>query len=176
MPSSGTRLNDDLPGVACDRYFTVPINRDRPIPGLPPGSARFQPSGLIRPVFARLGCQVGSLMYRVALSQRAAAWDPEEVQHSLRIRIAVCCLRRDMSGSALSNTFRLKTWCGCSVRLMLRPASLLPALSQALDAPLWPAGSLLKAGVCYRAFRRLPGQDFHLLEQCVFQDAPCEQS
>jgi len=28
-------------------------------PGLPPGSALFQPSGLIRPVFARHGCQVG---------------------------------------------------------------------------------------------------------------------
>src|SRR6516164_6204764 len=27
---------------------------------LPPGSARFQPSGLIRPVFARQGCRVGS--------------------------------------------------------------------------------------------------------------------
>ena len=27
-------------------------------------------------------------------------------------------------------------------------------------------------GVCYRALRRLPEQDFHLLEQRVFQDAP----
>ena len=50
--------------------------------GLPPGSARFQPSGLMRPVFARLGCQVGSLQFRIALSQRASACDPEEVQHS----------------------------------------------------------------------------------------------
>ncbi len=25
-------------------------------------------------------------------------------------------------------------------------------------------------GVCFRALRRLPGQDFHLLEQRVFQD------
>jgi hypothetical protein len=26
MPFSGTRLNDDLPAVACAGYFTVPIN------------------------------------------------------------------------------------------------------------------------------------------------------
>src|ERR1019366_5419584 len=38
--------------------------------GLPPGSVRLQPSGLIPTVFARLGCQVGSLLFRVALSQR----------------------------------------------------------------------------------------------------------
>jgi hypothetical protein len=57
---------------------------------------------------------------------------------------------------------------------MLRPASLLPALSQAFDAPLWPSGSLLPTGACYRALRRLPGQDFHLLEERVFQDAPCQ--
>ena len=32
MPFSGTRLNDDLRGVACAGYFTVPIKRCRPIP------------------------------------------------------------------------------------------------------------------------------------------------
>ena len=52
--------------------------------GLPPGSARFQPSGLIRPVFARQGCQVGSLLFHIALSQRATAFDPGEVQQSFR--------------------------------------------------------------------------------------------
>ena len=31
------------------------------------------------------------------------------------------------------------------------------------DTPLGSIGSLLPAGVCYRALRRLPGQDFHLL-------------
>jgi len=41
------------------------------------------------------------------------------------------------------------------------------------DNPRGPVGSLLPAGVCYRALRRLPGQDLHLLEQRVFQDAPC---
>jgi len=33
-------------------------------------------------------------------------------------------------------------------------------------------GSLPPAGVCYRALRRLPGQDSHLLEPRVFEDAP----
>jgi len=56
--------------------------------GLPPGSVRLPPSGFIRPVFARrcycLGCQVGSLLFRIVLSQRATAWDPGEIQHSFR--------------------------------------------------------------------------------------------
>src|ERR1035437_7132445 len=53
---------------------------------------------------------------------------------------------------------------------------LLPSVSKALDTPLGSVGSLLPAGVCYRALRRLPGQDLHLLEQRVFQDAPCPDS
>ena len=85
---------------------------------------------------------------------------------------AVCCLRRDMIGSALPNTFRLIICRGCSVHGALRPASLLPSLSKALDAPLWPVGSLLSAGACYRALWRLPGRDSHPLEERVFQDAP----
>jgi CRP-like cAMP-binding protein len=56
---------------------------------------------------------------------------------------------------------------------MLRPASLLPALSQAFDAPLWFGESLPPTGACYRALRRLPGRISHPLEQHVFQDAPC---
>ena len=68
MPFSGTRLNDDLLGVACAGYRTVPIKRS---------------------VFARLGRQVGPLL-------------------------------------------------------------------------------------SYRPLRRLPGQDFHLLEHYVFQDAPSQ--
>ncbi|NWF85724.1 MAG: DUF4159 domain-containing protein [Bryobacteraceae bacterium] len=56
---------------------------------------------------------------------------------------------------------------------MLRPAGLLPSLSRAFDTPLGSVGSLLPAGVCYRALRRLPGRDFHPREQHVLQDAPC---
>ena len=32
VPFSGTPLNDDLRGVACVEYFTVPINLCSPIP------------------------------------------------------------------------------------------------------------------------------------------------
>src|SRR5271166_3641537 len=59
---------------------------------------------------------------------------------------------------------------------MLRPASLLPALSQAFDAPLWLLGSLPTTGACYRALRRLPRRIFHPLEERVFQDAPWNDS
>jgi hypothetical protein len=55
---------------------------------------------------------------------------------------------------------------------LLRPAGLLPSVSRAFDTPLGSVGSLLPAGVCYQALRRLPGQDLHLLDQRVFQDAP----
>jgi hypothetical protein len=77
-----------------------------------------------------------------------------------------------MSGSALPNTFRLIICRGCSVHFMLRPAGLLPSVIRAFDTPLGAVGSLLPAGVCYRVLRRFPGQDFHLPEQRVFQDAP----
>src|ERR1041385_5406009 len=59
---------------------------------------------------------------------------------------------------------------------MLRPASLLPSLATAFDAPLGPSAFLPQPGACYRALRRLPGQDLHLLEDRVFQDAPCFDS
>jgi hypothetical protein len=55
--------------LACVHWYYGPL-------GLPPGSVRFQPSGLIRPVFARLGCQVG-LSCSIALSQRATPETPE---------------------------------------------------------------------------------------------------
>ena len=41
--------------------------------GLPPSSEHFQPSDVICSVFAQLGCQVGSLLFRAVLSQRATA-------------------------------------------------------------------------------------------------------
>ena len=97
---------------------------------------------------------------------------PRRGPSSIPVRDDVCCLRRDMSGSALSNTFRLIICRGCSVHFMLRPAGSLPSVARAFDTPLGPVGSLLPAGVCYRAPRRFPGQDLHLLEQRVFQDAP----
>src|SRR3954453_19288924 len=58
---------------------------------------------------------------------------------------------------------------------MLRPASLLPSLSTAFEAPLGRTAFLPSSGACYRALRRLPGQVLHLLEERVFQDAPWPQ-
>src|ERR1700690_1362472 len=58
---------------------------------------------------------------------------------------------------------------------MLRPASLL-STEWTFDAPLGRSTSLPSPGACYRALRRLPGQDSHLLEERVFQDAPRSHS
>jgi len=127
----------------------------------------------MRTVFARLGCQVGSLLFRPLLVQTCHRPLPRRGPAIVPVRTAVCCLRRDMSGSALPNTFRLIICRGCSVHLILRPACLLPSFSKALDAPLWPVASLPSAGACYRALRRLPGQVLSLLEERVFQDARC---
>jgi len=55
---------------------------------------------------------------------------------------------------------------------MLRPAPLL-STKWTFDAPLGRSTSLPSPGACYRALRRLPGQVLHLLEERVFQDAPC---
>jgi len=46
---------------------------------------------------------------------------------SVPVQDAVCCLSREMSGSALPNTFRLTMWRGCCVHCSLRPAGLLPS-------------------------------------------------
>jgi hypothetical protein len=53
--------------------------------GRPPGFARVQPSGLIRPVFVRLDRQAGSLLFRILLWKRATALYPGKVQHSFWI-------------------------------------------------------------------------------------------
>jgi hypothetical protein len=98
--------------------------------------------------------------------------DPGEIQHPFR---PGCCLlpspwyERLGSPKHLSadNVSRL-------LRLLIVAARwfALPPYGKAFDTPLSPVGSLLPVGVCYRALRRLPGQDFHLQEQRVLQDAP----
>src|SRR5262245_60292506 len=55
--------------------------------GFPPSSTQLQPSDLIHAVYARRGCQVGPLLFRVALCRRAGACDPGEVQHPFRFRM-----------------------------------------------------------------------------------------
>ena len=129
-------------------------------------------SGLIRPVFARLGCQVGPLLFRAVLSQRAPACDPGE--NPTFVPDLECCLLpspcheklgspKHLSADNLSRLLR---------SLLLRPAGLLPSFARAFDTPPSSVGSLLPVAVCYRALWHLPGQDLHLLEQRVFQHAP----
>jgi hypothetical protein len=77
-----------------------------------PSDSLLAPLDFSRPaLYARslpdAGCQVGSLLFRILLSQRATVHYPGEVQQTFWTRSAVCCLRREMSGSALPNTFRL---------------------------------------------------------------------
>ena len=76
------------------------------------------------------------------------------------------------TGSALSYTFRLDYDVAMAFTFRWGPACLPSALLRTFDTPLWRLGSLLPAGVCYRALQGLPGRDFHPLEQRVFQDAP----
>ena len=77
-------------------------------------------------------------MFRTTLSKRAAATYPEEVHHALRsYPRAVCCLRRDMSGSALPNRLSADNTTRLARRsLALRPASLLPTPWWAFVTPL----------------------------------------
>ena len=80
------------------------------------------------------GCQVGSLLFRILLPKRAAASQPRRGPAGVLEPACVYCLRRDMIGSALSNTFRLilMTWLLRS--LPLRPACL-PSACSGLSTP-----------------------------------------
>ena len=78
------------------------------------------------------GCRVGSLLFRAWLSPRASLCTPEVSctrmqSHDPASTGAVCCLRRDMSGSATS-PFRASISRGCKVHAFaLRPTALLPS-------------------------------------------------
>ena len=92
------------------------------------------------------GRRGGSVLFRVRLSLRASLSTPEVSCARMQSHVpvstdAVCCLRRDMSGSATS-PFRVLISRGCKVHAFaLRPATLLPSQApystlRALDAPL----------------------------------------
>ena len=53
------------------------------------------------------GCRVGSLLFRTQLWKRATAYTPERSSVHPDEEDVVYCLRRDMTGSALSISFRL---------------------------------------------------------------------
>ena len=101
---------------------------------------------LYAPGLPDVGCRVGSLLFRVELLLRASLNTPEVSctrmqSHAPVSTGTVCCLRRDMSGSATS-PFRAFISRGCKVHAFaLRPGPLLPSQGpygplRALDAPL----------------------------------------
>ena len=89
--------------------------------GLPLDGARFH-HRLIRTTLPRRGRprRVSPVPCRSLETCRSQY--PGEVQLALRSRPTECCLRRDMSGSALP----LFLFRGCRIHFMLRPAFLLP--------------------------------------------------
>jgi len=124
--------------------------------GLPPGTAPFR-LRLIGAAFARRGRRGGSLLFRPRLSLRAVFPTPGVSCAPPVLARAVCCLRRDMTGSATPPFGADVT--GLQSSLDVRPASLLPSrrpygLRRALDAPLSPWESPPTPGACYAARRR----------------------
>ena len=93
-------------------------------------------SRLIREVFARRGLpgRVSPVPHRPFEACRRPY--PGEDQRPFRNRGAVRGLRRDMSGSALPNTFRLIMCRGCSVHRVA--ARFFAPSKEAFDAPLGP--------------------------------------
>ena len=99
--------------------------------GLPLHRLRFRP-GLIRtPLPRQRRCRRVSRVPRCSLHACCAQY-PAGARRELRCSHVVCCLRRDMSGSA-SGLFICR---GCKLHFMLRPACWLPA------ARLWPPDGL----------------------------------
>ena len=78
----------------------------------------------VRQGTALRGRRDGSLLFRIELSPHALLSTPRP-SCAAPISRAVCCLRRDMSGSA-GTTFRLLISRGCKVRLMLGLRTRLP--------------------------------------------------
>ena len=114
-----------------------------------PARCRFA-SGLSTALCPDEGGRVGPLLFRVRLSLRASLNTPEAScarmqSHAPVPTGTVCCLRREMSGSATS-PFGLSISRGCKVHAFaLKPGPLLPSQQpysrlRALDAPLrWEA-------------------------------------
>jgi len=72
-----------------------------------------------------VGGRVGSLLFRAGLSPRALLPTPGTSCISPALTDAVCCLRREESGSAIP-PFRVSMSRGCKVRFMLGPRLCFP--------------------------------------------------
>src|SRR6185436_13854491 len=105
-----------------------------------PAPTRFA-LGLSGAALPDVGGRVGSLLFRARLSSRALLRTPGASCATPDLAHAVCCLRRDMTGSA-TPPFRVSISRGCKVHASrVGPAMLLPSQDpygslRALDAPL----------------------------------------
>src|SRR5215472_660633 len=84
IPHSARILAKNTPPSSVLSCTPSPVHRASRTPSQPHALSAFRPymRGL-----ARLGCQVGSPLFRAVLSQRATACDPEEIQHPFRSRM-----------------------------------------------------------------------------------------
>ena len=106
--------------------------------GLPPGTAPLR-LRLIGAAFARRGRRGGSLLFRARLSLRAVLHTPGASCAPPTLARAVCCLRRDMTGSAAPPFGSYVTGLQGSrdVRPATSPPSRVPyGTRRAFDAPL----------------------------------------
>lgn len=119
--------------------------------GLPPGTAPFH-HRLIEAAFARRGRRGGSLLFRARLSLRAVLLTPGVSCAPPVLARAVCCLRRDMTGSAAPpfGSYLTRLQGSLDVRPATSPPSRTPySARRASDAPLGPQESLPAPGACY---------------------------
>jgi hypothetical protein len=144
--------------------------------GLPPSTVPFH-LRLIGTAFARRGCRDGSLLFRIRLCLRALLHTPEASCILPELTDAVCCLRRDMSGSAnlsLSGAYVS----GLQGSLHVGPANSLPSqpvlrptegFRRTTQMPRSPSSP----GACYAALRRLPRRDSHPQVWCSENHSDC---
>ena len=152
--------------------------------GLPLGTAPFH-TRLIGAAFARRGRRGGPLLFRTRLSLRAVFPTPGGSCAPPALARTVCCLRRDMTGSAPPPFGAYLTRLQSS-RSRIRPAVSLPS-AETLRPPegsrrsAQPRGSRPGAGACYAAPRqayrggtptRKSGTASRLPDGSFVQDAP----
>ena len=123
----------------------------------------------------RRGRRDGSLQFRTELCPHALLTTPRASCIPPELADAVCCLRRDMTGSAARPFGYL---CHGAARFAHRWACGLAPLheaygsTRAFDAPLRRPGLPERPGPATRSLRRLPRRDFHPLAQCSMNRQP----
>ena len=128
--------------------------------GLPLHDTRLRFRLIRAPLPHRLCRRVSPVPHRAFSTSRVPY--PGEVQRPADSRTLVSCLRRDMRGSALPYTFRLRIYRGGRLHFMLRAVDSLPPFGGFRRSAQCRV-SRPAAGACFRVHRRLPGGDSHPL-------------